>query len=448
MNVKNLKILVIGLGKTGIATARFLLGRGARVATTDEKPLSDMRAVMDDLKSLCLDVEFSGYDSSALSGIDLIIPSPGVPPSNFLLSEAVKRNIPIMSEIELACRFIKIPVIAITGTNGKTTTTTLIGKILAHAGKNVFVGGNIGNPLIGYIDGKQDADCAVVEVSSFQLQWVQRFHPHISILLNTTCDHVDYHGTFEDYRTTKERIFENQTRGDIAILNGDEPNSMKLAEKLTANVFFFSSMKQVSRGMFPDGSRLVYRSSDGKQEDYPLDMIKIPGLHNVENVMAAVMAARACGCSPEHIVSAVEDFKGIAHRIEFVNEKRGVAFYDDSKGTNVGAVVRALETFSQPIVLLLGGRDKEGDFETLSHLLKEKVKKLVLFGEARQRINNLIGGIVKTTSVATLREAIEMANRHAVSGDVVLLSPGCASFDEFSNYKERGEFFKEVVGNL
>jgi UDP-N-acetylmuramoylalanine--D-glutamate ligase len=223
---------------------------------------------------------------------------------------------------------------------------------------------------------------------------------------------------------------------------------MKLAEKLTANVLFFSSLKQVSSGMFPDGSRLVYRSSDGTQEDYPLDMIKIPGLHNVENVMAAVMAARASGCSPEHIVSAVKEFRGIAHRIEFIEEKRGVAFYDDSKGTNVGAVVRALETFSQPIILLLGGRDKEGDFETLSHLLKEKVKKLVLFGEARQRIYDLIGGIVETASVATLREAIEMANRHAVSGDVVLLSPGCASFDEFSNYKERGNFFKEVVGNL
>lgn len=448
MNVQNLKILVIGLGKTGIATARFLLGQGAKVATTDEKPLSEMKGIMDDLKSFCQEVEFARYDLDVLSGLDMIVPSPGVPPSNFLLSEAARRKIPIISEIELAFRFLKTPIIAITGTNGKTTTTTLIGKILSAEGKNVFVGGNIGNPLIGYIDGKQDADYAVVEVSSFQLQWIQQFRPHISILLNTTCDHVDYHGTFDAYRMTKERIFENQTSGDFAILNNDEPHTMNLKEKLAARVLLFSTTKQVTDGMFLDLNRLVYQASDGVHEEYPFDMIKIPGLHNVENVMAAVMAARACGCSREHIVSAIDDFKGIAHRIEFAGEKRGVAFYDDSKGTNVGAVVRALETFSRPIILLLGGRDKEGDFETLIPLVKEKVRELVLFGEARQRINDLIGGTVKTTAAATLKEAIEIADLHSVSGDVVLLSPGCASFDEFSNYRERGNFFKEVVRNL
>jgi UDP-N-acetylmuramoylalanine--D-glutamate ligase len=448
MNVQNLKILVIGLGKTGIATARFLLGQGAKVVTTDAKPLSEMKGIMDDLKSLCHDAEFTRYDPDVLSGLDMIVPSPGVPPSNFLLSEAARRKIPIISEIELACRFLKIPIIAITGTNGKTTTTTLIGKILSRGGKNVFVGGNIGNPLIGYIDGKQEADYAVVEVSSFQLQWIQQFRPHISILLNTTCDHVDYHGTFDAYRMTKERIFENQTNGDFAILNGDEPHTVNLKEKLAARVLLFSTKKQVTDGMFLDHNRLFYQASDGVHAEYPFDMIKIPGLHNAENVMAAVMAARACGCSPEDVVSAIKDFKGIAHRIEFAGEKRGVAFYDDSKGTNVGAVVRALETFSRPIILLLGGRDKEGDFETLLPLVREKVRELVLFGEARQRINDLIGGTVKTTSAATLKEAIEIADLHSVSGDVVLLSPGCASFDEFSNYKERGNFFKEVVRNL
>ncbi|MEI8171906.1 MAG: UDP-N-acetylmuramoyl-L-alanine--D-glutamate ligase [Deltaproteobacteria bacterium] len=448
MNLHNQRILVIGLGKTGIAAIRFLAGRGAKVVATDEKPLEELRGAVDDLGRLHLDVEFARYDPDVLSGLDMIIPSPGVPPSNVLLSEAARRKILILSEIEIAYRFLKTPMIAITGTNGKTTTTTLIGKILSMEGKNVFVGGNIGNPLIGYIDGKQDDDYVVVEVSSFQLQWVQQFRPHISILLNTTCDHVDYHGTFEAYRMTKEMIFKNQTQGDIAILNGDEPDAMELAEKLTTDVLFFSSMKQVSKGMFPDGDRLVYRSSDGTREDYPIDMIKIPGLHNVENVMAAVMAARSCGCLPANIVRAIEDFKGIAHRIEFVEEKRGVVFYDDSKGTNVGAVVRALETFSRPIILLLGGRDKEGDFETLSPLIKEKVKELVLFGEARSRINDLIGGMVKTTPVATLKEATEIAYRHSVIGDVVLLSPGCASFDEFSNYRERGNFFKDTVRNL
>lgn len=448
MNVQNLRILVIGVGKTGIATIRFLVRHGAKVVATDEKPFAELKGAMDELGELYSDVEFARYDPDILSGLDMIIPSPGVPPSNFLLSEAIQRKISILGEIELAYRFLKPPMIAITGTNGKTTTTTLIGKILSRDGKSAFVGGNIGNPLIGYVDGKQDDNYVVVEVSSFQLQWIEHFRPYLSILLNTTCDHVDYHGTFEAYRITKERIFENQTKRNFAILNGNEPNSMNLAKKLMSKVLFFSTSKKVRDGMFLDHNRLVYQSSDGMCEEYPLDMIKIPGLHNVENVMAAVMAARVCGCLPENIVEAIEDFRGISHRIEFVEDKRGVAFYDDSKGTNVGAVVRALESFSRPIILLLGGRDKEGDFETLSPLIKEKVKELVLFGEARLRINDLIGGIVKTTPVVTLKEAIDIAYQHSIPGDVVLLSPGCASFDEFSNYKERGRFFKDVVRSL
>jgi len=448
MDLLNQKCLVIGLGKTGMATIHFLVKQGAKVVATDEKPLSEMKSVVDELSKTHPDVEFADYTLDILSRMDMVIPSPGVPPSNFLLIEAVNRNIPVFSEIELACRFLKTPMIAITGTNGKTTTTTLIGEILAHAGKKVFVGGNIGNPLIGYIDGKQDCDFVVVEVSSFQLQWTWHFHPHIAILLNTTCDHIDYHGSFENYRMVKERIFEHQEEKDLAILNADEPEALELAKRLMADAVFFSTTKKISNGMTLDGNRLVYQSSAGFMDEYPLHMIRIPGRHNIENVMAAVMAARACGCSPETITKAIEAFHGIAHRIEYAGEKQGVSFYDDSKGTNVGAVVRALETFTQPIILLLGGRDKEGDFETLAPLIKEKVKVLVLFGEARQRIGGLIGTIVETSQTDTLKEAIEVAYKHSAPGDVVLLSPGCASFDEFSNYKERGKFFKDVVRNL
>jgi UDP-N-acetylmuramoylalanine--D-glutamate ligase len=310
------------------------------------------------------------------------------------------------------------------------------------------VGGNIGNPLVGYLDGKQDDDYAVVEVSSFQLQWIQSFHPCISILLNTTCDHVDYHGSFEAYSATKERIFENQKDSDLAILNADEPRSFLLEKNMAAKVQFFSTKTEVIKGIFLKDRTLVHYTVNGDCEEYPLDMIKIPGLHNIENVMASIMAARYCGCSPGNIISAVGDFKGIPHRIEFTEEKNGVAFYDDSKGTNVGAVARALETFSRPIILLMGGRDKEGDFGTLSPLVKSKVKELVLFGEARNKIYDLIGGAVKTSKTTTLKEAIELAYRHSRPGDVVLLSPGCASFDEFSNYKERGRFFKDVVKGL
>ncbi|MCX5844926.1 MAG: UDP-N-acetylmuramoyl-L-alanine--D-glutamate ligase [Deltaproteobacteria bacterium] len=448
MNLSGQRILVIGLGKTGIASARFLAGKGAVVLVTDEKPLSGLKDAFSELGNAYANCEFCKYDPDILARVDMIIPSPGVPPSNILLVEAVNKKIPILSEIELAYRFLNPPMIAITGTNGKTTTTTLIGKLLAKGGKKAFVGGNIGNPLIGYVEGKQDDDYAVVEVSSFQLQWIQYFHPFISILLNTTCDHVNYHGSFEAYRMTKERIFENQKNSDLAILNADEPRSSVLAKNMSSKVQFFSTSTNVTQGMYLDHNTLIHYTTGNDREEYPLDMIKIPGLHNIENVMASIMAARECGCSPGNIISAIADFKGISHRIEFTCEKNGVAFYDDSKGTNVGAVVRALETFSRPIILLLGGRDKEGDFETLSPLVREKVKELVLFGEARDRINDLIGGIVKTSKATTLKEAIEIAYHNSSPGDVVLLSPGCASFDEFSNYKERGRFFKDAVKNL
>ncbi len=448
MELSGKRILVIGLGKTGIASARFLAGKGANVAVTDEKPQTELKGVIRELGNAYANLEFRKYAPDSLSRVDLIIPSPGVPPSNILLAEAVNKKIPILSEIEVAYRFLKMPMIAITGTNGKTTTTTLIGNILKKGGKKVFVGGNIGNPLIGYVEGNQDDDYAVVEVSSFQLQWIQHFHPFISILLNTTCDHVDYHGSFEAYRMAKERIFENQGESDLTILNADEPRSSVLARNMVSQVQFFSSSTTVQRGIFLEDNALVHITTQGEREEYPLDMIKIPGLHNIENVMASIMAARYCGCPPASIVSAVEDFKGIPHRIEFTDEKNGVAFYDDSKGTNVGAVIRALETFAKPIILLMGGRDKEGDFETLRPLVRAKVKELVLFGEARNRINDLIGGVVKTSKVTTLKEAIEVAYRHSSAGDVVLLSPGCASFDEFSDYKERGRFFKDAVKNL
>lgn len=448
MDIQKKKILVIGLGKTGCATVRFLVHRGAHVVVTDEKPRSELVTILDELSDLSFSCECGTYDVSVLSGVDFIVPSPGVPPSHILLREATKKGIPILSEIELAYRFLKVPMIAITGTNGKTTTTTLTGKILAESGKKVFVGGNIGNPLIAYVESDQREDYVVVEVSSFQLQWIQYFRPSVSMLLNTTCDHVDYHGSFDEYRRAKEKIFTNVKDGDYVILNADEPESFVLSEKLTARVEFFSSSREVERGMYLDGDTLVYRTSEGVCETYPLRMIKIPGSHNIENVMASIMAARYCGCTRSSVMRSIENFTGIPHRIEFTVEKGGVVFYDDSKGTNVGAVMRAIETFSKPIILLMGGRDKQGDFHPLAPLLKQRVKALILFGEARGRIQSMIGGIVHTLSMATLREAIEAAYHISSPGDVVLLSPGCASFDEFSDYKERGRFFKDVVKNL
>jgi UDP-N-acetylmuramoylalanine--D-glutamate ligase len=448
MDVKDKRILVIGMGKTGLATVRFLSGRGAHVLVTDEKPAAQWRDALPIREPVNGGIEVCAYDTDILSRTDMIIPSPGVPPANLILSAAVKSNIPIYSEIELASRFIKTPIIAITGTNGKTTTTSLIGAILQTAGKKVFVGGNIGNPLIDYAGAGQDADFAVVEVSSFQLQWVERFHPAVAVLMNVTSDHIDYHGDFATYRRIKERIFTNQTTADLAVLNADEDGTDALSKRLVARVCCFSTTRKLDKGIFLDRQNLVYRTDARLPETYPLSMIKMPGAHNVHNVMAAVAAARACGCPLESIVRCIERFRGIAHRIEYAGEKQGVTFYDDSKGTNVGAVEVAVETFNQPVILLMGGRDKEIDFTVLIPRLKSKVKQLVLFGEAGDKIYGAIGSVVPTRRVATLKEAVEAAYGHASPGDVVLLSPGCASFDEFKDYKDRGRFFKETVGNL
>ena len=447
MDFKGKKIVVIGMGKTGIATVRFLGAQGSRVVVTDEKP----RHLWDTHYEFIANekwLENGAYSAAILSGADMVIPSPGIPPYNEILTAAILEKIPVVSEIELAYWFLKKPVIAVTGTNGKTTTVSLLGEILKRAGKKVFVGGNIGNPLIEYAGTLQEDDFVVAEISSFQLQWMDKFRPFVSIILNVTCDHINYHGSFEEYRRIKARIFANQHKSDFAILNAEDAAQESMSSGIQAKIALFSSAREIQQGIYLNGDALVFKMFDGSKEEYPLSMIKIPGLHNVENVMAAVMAARFCGCSRASIIAAITDFRGLPHRIEYAGEKRSVRFYDDSKGTNVGSVVRALDTFSEPVILLLGGRDKDGDFDTLQPLLKKKAKKVILFGEARDRIESLIGNGAPMQKRQTLREAIESAYENATAGDVVLLSPGCASFDEFQNYKERGNYFKEVVRNL
>jgi UDP-N-acetylmuramoylalanine--D-glutamate ligase len=447
MEVAGKKIVVIGMGKTGIAAAAFLGGLGATVVAVDEKPSRQWGEAFDSMAGQPW-ITVGSYDVTMLDGIDMVVPSPGIPPYHDILAAAQKRNIPIESEIELAYRFIKVPIIAVTGTNGKTTTTSLLGKILVHAGKKVFVGGNIGNPLIEYAASPQTDDFIVAEISSFQLQWIKTFRPHAAMLLNITCDHVNYHGSFEEYRRVKARIFEQQQESDLAILNAEDETQEGLASSIRAQVVRFSSYRSLSPGIFLQDDFIVYSKADGSEERYPLSMISLPGLHNVENVMAAVAAARFCGCSQESIVEAVSQFRGLPHRIEFAGEKHSVQFYDDSKGTNVDAVIRALQTFSTPVILLLGGRDKDGNFNALQPLLSLKAKQVVLFGEARDGIEPQIGKMVPVWKESTLKEAVERAYQNARPGDIVLLSPGCASFDEFANYKERGNYFKKVVRNL
>lgn len=447
MELAGKKIAVIGMGKTGIAAVVFLGGRGASVVAVDEKPSDRWGEAFEQLAGPSW-LATGRYDASALDGVDLVVPSPGVPPHNDILATAQKKKIPIISELELAYRFIRAPIIAVTGTNGKTTTTTLLGKILADAGKKVFVGGNIGNPLIEYAGSRQTADFIVAEISSFQLQWTETFRPHVAMLLNITCDHVNYHGSFAEYRRVKAGIFERQSQSDLAILNAEDEVQEGLFSSLRAQVVPFSSKRKLKAGIFLQDDIIIYAKPDGAEECYPLSMIHLPGLHNVENVMAAAAAARFCGCSPESIVETVFDFRGLPHRIEFAGEKNAVRFYDDSKGTNVDAVLRALQTFSTPVILLLGGRDKDGNFEALQPQLRAKTKEVILFGEARDRIEPQIGSCVPVSKETTLQAAVEHAYRDARPGDIVLLSPGCASFDEFTNYRERGNYFKKVVGDL
>jgi UDP-N-acetylmuramoylalanine--D-glutamate ligase len=447
MNLKGKKIVVIGMGKTGLSTVRFLGTQGARVIATDEKPREKWGTALEQIAGENW-LTTGDYNAGILDGASMVVPSPGVPPVSEILQAAIRNKIPVISEVELASRFIKVPILAVTGTNGKTTTTTLLGEILTRAGKKVFVGGNIGNPLIEFAGNNQDADFIVAEISSFQLQWIEKFRPFVAVLLNITCDHVNYHGSFAEYSRIKARVFENQTTQDFAILNAEDPEQESMSATIRAQVAAFSSKNELPAGIFIKGSNIVFRNLTGKEEQYPLDMIKIPGLHNVENVMAAVMTARFCGCSRESIIDTISGFSGLPHRIEFAGENKSVRYYDDSKGTNVGSVIRALDTFSAPVILLLGGRDKDGDFQNLKPMLAAKAKQVILFGEARDRIEFLIGKTVPTVKEPTLLAAIENARRIASAGDIVLLSPGCASFDEFNNYKERGNFFKNVVRNL
>ena len=447
MELAGKKTAVIGMGKTGVAVSSFLGALGAVVVAVDEKPPQAWGA---DAGRLAREAWFSTgvYDPSVLAGVDLVVPSPGVPPYNAIVEAARGKNIPVMSEIELAYRFIRTPILAVTGTNGKTTTTTLLGRIMEHAGKKVFVGGNIGNPLVQYAAGAQTADFVVAEISSFQLQWAQTFRPHAAALLNITRDHVNYHGSFEEYRRVKASIFAHQLPDDLAVLNNADAQQRDLAARIAARTVRFSTAGTVRPGVFLRDGFIIYSDPGGKEERYPADMVHLPGLHNVENVMAALIMARFCGCSPGAVAGAVSLFRGLAHRIEYAGEKKGVRFYDDSKGTNVDAVARALQTFSAPVILLLGGRDKDGNFDALQKLLPTRSKQVVLFGEARDRIYPQLGGVVPTGSEPTLKAAVERAFHDASPGDIVLLSPGCASFDEFADYKERGNYFKEVVGNL
>ncbi|HLN86164.1 MAG TPA: UDP-N-acetylmuramoyl-L-alanine--D-glutamate ligase [Candidatus Limnocylindrales bacterium] len=438
------KVLVIGLARTGRECARFLVRQGASVSVCDLRGATELKTEMDALGGLPIQYRLGGEQMSWLDGVDSVVPSPGVPMENPLLKESVARKIPVLSEIELASRFFHAPLIAITGTNGKSTTTTLIGAMLKADGRKTFLGGNLGAPFIGAV--AEDWDWGVVEISSFQLEWVERFRPRIALHLNVTEDHLDRYPSFADYCHAKERIFAAQTKEDVAILNRDDPLVWRLSRRLRAQVVSFG-FAEVSAGVFTSVDEIIWRGGVD-EERYSIKKAKIQGVHNVENLMAAIAAAKCAGVSRRAIEKTLEEFPGLEHRLEFVREKDGVRYYNDSKGTNVGAVVKSLASFSAPVILLAGGVDKGGDYAPLADGVKQKVRRLVLFGAAKQIIAAELGRFTETVIVDDIHAAVRDAAAHARPGEIVLLSPACSSFDQFNNYAERGRVFKQLVQGL
>ena len=444
MDLKGKRVLVVGLGRTGRDSARFLAQQGARVLVSDFRPAAELRSEISELSDLAIEYQLGGAHADDLAGVDYVIPSPGVARENILLQETSARRIPILSEIELAYRFSRAPVIAITGTNGKSTTTTLVGEILRAAGKKVFIGGNLGVPFISAVSNQWD--WTVLEISSFQLEWVQQFRPHVAVLLNLSEDHLDRYESFAEYCAAKERIFAAQTSSDTAILNRDDARVWEIRKRLNSRVLSFG-FAEVGTGVFAAGDEVVWRAG-GAEERFSVGEVKLHGIHNLENMMAAVAASKSIGIEREAIQETLNGFPGLEHRLELVREKDGVAYYDDSKGTNVGAVVKSLESFSGPVILLAGGVDKGGSYAPLQRQIEKKVRRLVLFGAAKEIMARALGGLTTTVLVEDLPAAVADAAAHSRAGDVVLLSPACSSFDQFKNYAERGKAFKALVHEL
>jgi UDP-N-acetylmuramoylalanine--D-glutamate ligase len=440
-------VLVVGLARTGVATSLFCAARGAHVTATDSRTEGEIGEAIAKLKDGGVALELGSHREETFLDQDLIIPSPGVPADAPHLRTARAKGVTIWSEIELAYRFMKGRLIGITGSNGKTTTTSLIEHILKTTGMQTILAGNIGTPLIGCVDAMKDDTCTVVELSSFQLELIDTFRPNISVFLNLTLDHLDRHYTFEAYGAIKARLFENQTGEDAAILNADDAATTPYAPSLP-RVYWFGRKQRVAQGAYVRDEEIVFRQDGAEETLLKLEDIPLAGGHNVENVLAAAAAARLAGASASEIANGVRTFAGVEHRLEFVAEVAGVHYYNDSKATNVDATLKALDAFSGRILVILGGKDKGSDYTPLQKPLREKAILALLIGAAAEKIEKQISGSVALDRAETLERAVETASHAAQRGDVVLLAPACASFDQFQNYEHRGRVFKDLVKQL
>ena len=448
MDLKNQRVLVVGLGKSGVAAALFLKARGARVTVSDTKTEDELRAEIPVLLDHGIAVETGGHGERTFRGQDLIVVSPGVPVDAPPLVQARALGETVIGEVELAAQFLPAPIVAITGSNGKTTTTSLTGEILAGAGFQTLVGGNIGTPAISLAERARTVSFVVLEVSSFQLETIKAFRPRVAVILNITPDHLDRHRTFQTYIEAKARIFENQQDDDFAVLNADDPTTAGLGGRTRAQVFWFTRKKEMEKGACVRDGRILFRDANGQREIMLASEIPLQGAHNVENALAAICVGSLLGCEAKQIRRTVQQFKAVEHRLEYVATIQGVEYYNDSKATNVDATIKALESFPANIHLILGGKDKGSDYTLLNALLRTRVKRVYTIGAAAAKIESHIKGAAEVVHAETLENAVRRAAAIAKEGDIVLLAPACASFDQFQSYEHRGRVFKEAVHAL
>jgi UDP-N-acetylmuramoylalanine--D-glutamate ligase len=448
MRIKNSKILVVGLGRSGLAAANFLIRRGARVTITDLKTPQELQQELAQLQGK-VRLTLGGHAESDFTAADLIVLSPGVPTGLYELRRAAARGTPIISEVELAYPFLQGRIIGVTGSNGKTTTTTLIGEVFKNAGRECVVGGNIGVPLIKFADLPTAVDRTyVVELSSFQLESISKFKCDIALLLNVTPDHMDRYYSFEDYALNKERVFLNQKRSDYAVLNADNAISLSMAEGRKAQVMLFSRRLALTQGVYVGDGSIYILWKDQHHYLMPVKEVKLKGSHNLENVLAATAAGFLAGVDLSVMAETFRTFAGVEHRLEFTRRLNGVDYYNDSKGTNVDSALQALQALAPPLVVIMGGKDKGGDFGALRPVAAKKVKLLILIGAATEKIQEALGGHVSTVRAADMKDAVEIACRNAAPGDTVILEPACASFDMFRDFEHRGAVFKQLVWAL
>jgi UDP-N-acetylmuramoylalanine--D-glutamate ligase len=447
IDLEGKRVLVVGLARTGVATSLFAAGYGATVTATDSKPEAELRDTAAKLRGAGVRLALGTHPPELFLEQDLIVISPGVPAKLATLEAARAKGIPVWSEIELAWRFLRGKLIAITGSNGKTTTTALVTHILKTSNIPTLVGGNIGTPLLALVESSADSTVTVAEISSFQLETIEKFRPEIGVLLNLTPDHLDRHASFDEYARAKLRLFENQLDRDAAILNADDPEvTMRMPSG--PHIYWFSRQKRVAAGAFLRDNQIILRHDGSEFPVIRTEEIPLRGNHNLENVLAGCTAAYLAGAEPGAITKGIKTFRGVEHRLEFVAEIAGVKFYNDSKATNTDAAIKAVEAFHEPLIVIVGGKDKGCDYTTLREPLRERARLTILIGAAAEKIAAHLAGAVALERAGTLDRALDLAREMARPGDIVLLAPACASFDQFDNYEHRGRFFKELVAKI